>query len=103
MIGISHLFLAMDCSGSVFSILALVYSDNMDALNLANYIAIACFDLGILFLYYFFEWYQTSRFNTRKEEDVETVNNASDNNNNFKETIQSPYDCEDVHNTKSLA
>ncbi|KAI9362776.1 hypothetical protein BD770DRAFT_381761 [Pilaira anomala] len=44
-IGISHLFLAMDCSGSVFSILALVYSDSMDTLNLVNYIAIACLDL----------------------------------------------------------
>lgn len=31
----------------------------MDALDLANYIAIACFDMGILFLYYFFEWYQS--------------------------------------------
>ncbi|KAI9274850.1 hypothetical protein EDC94DRAFT_509395 [Helicostylum pulchrum] len=57
-IGISHLFLAMDCSGSIFSILALVFSDSMDALNLANYIAIACLDLGILSLYYIFEWYQ---------------------------------------------
>lgn len=67
----------MDCSGSIFSILALgkkyiftythvhilkslfiVFSDSMDALNLANYIAIACLDLGILSLYYIFEWYQ---------------------------------------------
>lgn len=30
----------------------------MDTLNLVNYIAIACLDLGILGLYYILEWYQ---------------------------------------------
>jgi hypothetical protein len=66
----------------------------MDALNLANYIAIACFDLGILFLYYFFEWYQ-KRYNTKEKND-----SASNNSNSNTEiSIQN----EDVHNTKSLA
>ncbi|CAO3629981.1 unnamed protein product [Mucor fragilis] len=57
-IGISHLFLAMDFSGSVFSIVSLVFGEDVDSLDLANYIAIACLDTGILALYYIFEWYQ---------------------------------------------
>lgn len=40
----------------------------MDALDLANYVAIACFDLGILLLYYIFEWYQKRYGNTNDDE-----------------------------------
>jgi hypothetical protein len=89
----------MDFSGSVFSTLSLgkkkfpllCYTDyvlllisitvygNMDALDLANYIAIACFDMGILFLYYFFEWYQSKygANDTEKEEDLETASSQN--------------------------
>ena len=48
----------MDFSGSVFSIISLVFGEEIDSLDLANYIAIACLDTGILALYYLFEWYQ---------------------------------------------
>ncbi|OBZ82770.1 Uncharacterized protein C2E12.03c, partial [Choanephora cucurbitarum] len=76
-IGVSHVFLAMDFFGSVFSIVSL------DVLALVNYIAIGCLDVGILTLYYIFEWYQS-----RKEKDTETaIREISD-------------DCEDVQSTK---
>lgn len=108
-IGVSHVFLAMDFSGSIFSTLALAFSDNMDALNLANYIAIACFDMGILFLYYFFEWYQ-KRYGNNDHSDNNSNNTLEameqDNNNNEKindgVTVRRlSYDCEGARNTKS--
>ncbi|KAI8370043.1 hypothetical protein EDC96DRAFT_502835 [Choanephora cucurbitarum] len=82
-IGVSHVFLAMDFFGSVFSIVSLVCGDYIDVLALVNYIAIGCLDVGILTLYYVFEWYQS-----RKEKDTETA---------IKEISD---DCEDAQNTK---
>ncbi|KAG2212874.1 hypothetical protein INT46_009666 [Mucor plumbeus] len=35
-----------------------LFGEEIDSLDLANYIAIACLDTGILALYYLFEWYQ---------------------------------------------
>ncbi|KAL9548276.1 hypothetical protein MBANPS3_005757 [Mucor bainieri] len=35
-----------------------IFGEDVDSLDLANYIAIACLDVGILALYYIFEWYQ---------------------------------------------
>ncbi|CAO3608611.1 unnamed protein product [Mucor hiemalis] len=104
-IGVSHVFLAMDFSGSIFSTLALAFSDNMDALNLANYIAIACFDLGILFLYYFFEWYQ-KRYGNNSDESINSNNTleAMEQNNekvNGVTVKRLSYDCEDARNTTS--
>ncbi|EPB86077.1 hypothetical protein HMPREF1544_07153 [Mucor circinelloides 1006PhL] len=68
-IGISHLFLAMDFFGSMFSTISLAFRDEIDALDLANYIAIACFDVGILVLYYMFEWYHKRKGVTGNDED----------------------------------
>ncbi|RCH78082.1 hypothetical protein CU098_004560 [Rhizopus stolonifer] len=85
-IGVSHLFLAMDFSGSIFSIVSLVFSDNIDALDLVNYIAISCLDVGILVLYYIFEWYQ-NRLAKQKDIEAPTVKELTD-------------DYEDAHNTK---
>ncbi|KAI7888759.1 uncharacterized protein EV154DRAFT_302395 [Mucor mucedo] len=96
-IGVSRVFLAMDFSGSIFSILALVYSASMDALNLANYVAIAVLDVGIFSLYYIFEWYQ-AKYNDEHEEEEEEEEVGD------KEIVrQLSYDCEDARNTKSLA
>jgi amino acid permease len=80
----------MDFSGSIFSTISLgklfrelvaiislitlcfiAYRDEIDALDLANYIAIACFDVGILVLYYIFEWYH-KRQGIRNNSDDET-------------------------------
>ncbi|KAL0146327.1 hypothetical protein V8B55DRAFT_1409043 [Mucor lusitanicus] len=55
------------------------FRDEIDALDLANYIAIACFDVGILVLYYIFEWYHKrkgddeTRDSTELSHDCETV------------------------------
>ncbi|CAO3635730.1 unnamed protein product [Mucor fragilis] len=68
-IGISHLFLAMDFFGSIFSTISLAFRDEIDALDLANYIAIACFDVGILVLYYIFEWYHKKKGATNNSDD----------------------------------
>ncbi|KAI8981608.1 hypothetical protein BDF20DRAFT_862010 [Mycotypha africana] len=78
-VGVSHIFLAMDFSGSIFSIISLVFRDVIDYLDLANYIAIACFDVGILLLYYVFEWYQ-KRLLTNKDvyEDYNDTETAQD-------------------------
>lgn len=48
----------------------------MDALDLANYVAIACFDIGILILYYIFEWYQ-KRIGNNDIKDEEKSNNTT--------------------------
>lgn len=77
----------------------------MDALNLANYIAIACFDLGILFLYYFFEWYQ-KRYGNNSDESINSNNTleAMEQNNekvNGVTVKRLSYDCEDARNTTS--
>lgn len=53
----------------------LAFGDNMDPLDLANYVAIACLDAGIFVLYYVFEWYQ-KRIKTTKN-DEEKMNKAS--------------------------
>lgn len=68
----------------------------MDALNLANYVAIAVLDVGIFSLYYIFEWYQAKYNDEHEEEEEEEVGD--------KEIVrQLSYDCEDARNTKSLA
>ncbi|KAI9008744.1 PQ loop repeat-domain-containing protein, partial [Phycomyces nitens] len=64
--GISHIFLAMDFFGSVFSFIALAFRDNLDVLSLVNYAGIAVFDVGILILYYIFKWYNGNEGGRRK-------------------------------------
>lgn len=64
----------------------------MDALDLANYVAIAVFDVGILVLYYFFEWYQ-SKYG-EEESQTDTCEETA--------AKRISYDCEDARNTKSL-
>lgn len=77
----------MDFFGSMFSTISLgmlfrttnitcidsccctAFRDEIDALDLANYIAIACFDVGILVLYYMFEWYHKRKGVTGNDED----------------------------------
>lgn len=80
----------MDFFGSIFSTISLgmsfgatswyymysfsyynetAFRDEIDALDLANYIAIACFDVGILVLYYIFEWYHKKKGATNKSDD----------------------------------
>lgn len=60
----------------------IAYRDEIDALDLANYIAIACFDVGILVLYYIFEWYHKRQG---------TINNSDDETQVSKELS---HDCE---------
>lgn len=60
------------------------FRDEIDALDLANYIAIACFDVGILVLYYMFE-----RCRKRKG----ATGNDGDKTQNSKELS---HDCETV-------
>lgn len=69
----------------------------MDALNLANYVAIAVFDIGILFLYYFFEWYQA------KYGDNKSQVTAKEEETDKQIVRQLSYDCEDARNTKPSA
>lgn len=71
----------------------------MDALNLANYVAIAVLDVGIFSLYYILEWYQ-AKYNPNQDQ----VSSSSGGEEGEKETAkQLSYDCEDARNTKSLA
>ncbi|KAI8637715.1 hypothetical protein BD408DRAFT_395237 [Parasitella parasitica] len=90
-IGISHLFLAMDFSGSVFSIVSLVYGEQVDSLNLANYIAIACLDVGILALYYIFEWYQKRIVSHSKSEESQ-IDRVSTTSSALTENVSSSSD-----------
>ncbi|KAG1078946.1 hypothetical protein G6F42_024009 [Rhizopus arrhizus] len=46
-----------------------LFGEVVDSLNLANYIAIACLDTGILALYYIFEWYQAKIVSKEKSEE----------------------------------
>ncbi|KAI7878773.1 hypothetical protein K492DRAFT_196590 [Lichtheimia hyalospora FSU 10163] len=59
--GISHVFLGMDCLGSVFSCISLAFRSQIDALTLVNYLSIAILDLGIIFLYYVFKWWSNRK------------------------------------------
>ncbi|KAJ8659437.1 hypothetical protein O0I10_004802 [Lichtheimia ornata] len=59
--GISHVFLGMDCLGSVFSCISLAFRSEIDALTLVNYLSIAVLDLGIIFLYYVFKWWNNRK------------------------------------------
>ncbi|KAL9541448.1 hypothetical protein MBANPS3_009110 [Mucor bainieri] len=88
-IGISHLFLAMDFFGSIFSTISLAFRDEIDALDLANYIAIACFDVGILVLYYIFEWYHKRSGVTSNNKDGEARDSKS-------------HDCETTPEIKTV-
>ncbi|SAL95482.1 hypothetical protein [Absidia glauca] len=56
--GVSHVFLFMDFFGSVFSTISL---GNYKLLHLVNYIGIAIFDVGIVILYYVFQWYNGNK------------------------------------------
>ncbi|CDU23527.1 uncharacterized protein SPSC_02156 [Sporisorium scitamineum] len=49
--GISLLFLAIDCSGGVFSLLSLVFKESFDGIAAANYIGIVVLELGIFACY----------------------------------------------------
>ncbi|KAI8890980.1 hypothetical protein K501DRAFT_205515 [Backusella circina FSU 941] len=71
--GISHVFLAMDAFGSLFSIISLAFKEGaIEALALADYTMIACFDVCIIILYYIFEWYHArSEQNTMVVKDEE--------------------------------
>lgn len=46
-----------------------MFGEEVDSLSLANYIAIACLDTGILALYYIFEWYQAKIVSKEKSEE----------------------------------
>ncbi|KAL9559925.1 hypothetical protein PS6_000535 [Mucor atramentarius] len=46
-----------------------LFGEEVDSLSLANYIAIACLDTGILALYYIFEWYQAKIVSKEKSEE----------------------------------
>ena len=48
--GISFVFLAVDCSGGVFSLLSLVFKSYFDGIAAANYIGIVVLELGIFLL-----------------------------------------------------
>ncbi|PWZ01960.1 hypothetical protein BCV70DRAFT_148325, partial [Testicularia cyperi] len=50
--GISLLFLFIDCSGGVFSLLSLVFKSYFDAIAAVNYIGIVVLELGIFVLYF---------------------------------------------------
>ncbi|TKY88389.1 hypothetical protein EX895_002741 [Sporisorium graminicola] len=49
--GISLWFLAIDCSGGVFSLLSLVFKESFDGIAAANYIGIVVLELGIFACY----------------------------------------------------
>lgn len=51
--GISMWFLAIDCSGGVFSLLSLVFKHSFDAIAAANYIGIVVLEVGIFGCYLF--------------------------------------------------
>jgi hypothetical protein len=70
------------------------FRDKIEVLDLANYIAIACFDVGILVLYYFFEWYQKRR----------ECNDIEENNTTQVDiTKELSYDCKGALGTNSLS
>ncbi|CAO3658333.1 unnamed protein product [Umbelopsis ramanniana] len=69
--GVSHVFLAMDFLGSIFSILSLAFRETFDVLDAINYVAVAVLDLGIFSLYYIFEWYHKRKGRKASEIDEE--------------------------------
>ncbi|PWN50310.1 hypothetical protein IE53DRAFT_293764, partial [Violaceomyces palustris] len=48
--GISFIFLAVDCSGAIFSTLSLVFKERFDGIAAANYIGILVLEIGIFLI-----------------------------------------------------
>ncbi|KAG2177166.1 hypothetical protein INT43_007823 [Umbelopsis isabellina] len=62
--GISHVFLTMDFLGT--------FRETFDVLDAINYIAVAVLDIGIMALYYFFEWYNARAAKILNQLDADT-------------------------------
>lgn len=75
--GISFLFLAIDCSGGVFSLLSLVFKESFDGIAAANYIGIVVLELGIFALYFVLNPRAERRRKEMQEADREDTATAS--------------------------
>ncbi|KAL1932230.1 hypothetical protein VTP01DRAFT_9286 [Rhizomucor pusillus] len=82
--GVSRVFLCMDFFGSIFSSISLGFRDEVDALDIVNYTAIAVLDLGIFLLYYFYAWFigrdkQKQPENGKDDNDSDAITSNDDN------------------------
>ncbi|KAI9314813.1 PQ loop repeat-domain-containing protein [Dichotomocladium elegans] len=68
--GVSHGFLFMDFFGSVFSSISLAFRSEIDALTIVNYTSIAILDIGIVLLYYFFEYLHRKKQLIKRDPEV---------------------------------
>ncbi|CEP18702.1 hypothetical protein [Parasitella parasitica] len=66
----------------------IVFGEQVDSLDLANYIAIACLDVGILALYYIFEWYQ-KKISVRSESEESQIDQVSTRSSALTEKVSS--------------
>lgn len=69
-VGINFLFLTLDTSGAVFSILSLIFEEDLDILGLVLYTIVACMELGI-FVSHFIWWLRIGRKELKQPVDEE--------------------------------
>ncbi|SJX65238.1 uncharacterized protein SRS1_16063 [Sporisorium reilianum f. sp. reilianum] len=102
--GISLLFLAIDCSGGVFSLLSLVFKESFDGIAAANYIGIVVLELGI------FACYLVLNPKAARKRQLEQQQNATETNSDDSAptaasatttAAQGDHDMEQAHQTSA--